>query len=174
MARSGEAADGSQNSARELAERVDLPVPVVSKVLKTLTRAGILESHRGSKGGYSLVRRAELLTVAEMITALDGPLALTQCSASPSVCDLEDTCAIRNPWQVINQVVHHALASVTLADLTNPDFAAQHAPLATLGFALGGLGDPDLTDLAGADESSDPSAPPSATDNPQLRANEVQ
>jgi len=119
-------------NARELAEHVDLPLPVVSKVLKTLTRAGVLESHRGAKGGYSLAHRPEELSVADMIDALDGPLALTQCSLGPAVCDLEQSCAVKSPWLVINRVVQNALASVTLADLVNPDFATQHAPLAGL------------------------------------------
>jgi FeS assembly SUF system regulator len=128
----------SSLNARELAEHVDLPLPVVSKVLKTLTRAGVLESQRGAKGGYSLARRPDELSVAEMITALDGPLAITQCNLGPSVCDLEQNCAVKSPWLVINRVVHNALASVTLADLTNPAFAAQHAPLAGLAGLLHG------------------------------------
>jgi FeS assembly SUF system regulator len=137
LARTGADATTPGNSrpnlnARELAEHVDLPLPVVSKVLKALTRAEILDSQRGTKGGYSLARKPEDLTVAEMIAALDGPLALTQCSEGPSICDHEATCAIKSPWQVINHVVQNALASITLADLTNPVFAAQHAPLAGL------------------------------------------
>jgi FeS assembly SUF system regulator len=125
-------------NARELAAHVDLPLPVVSKVLKTLTRAGVLESQRGAKGGYSLAHRPEELSIADMITALDGPLALTQCSLGPAVCDLEQSCAVKSPWLVINRVVHNALSTVTLADLTNPDFASQHAPLAGLaGLATG-------------------------------------
>jgi len=119
-------------NARELASHVDLPLPVVSKVLKALTRANILESQRGTKGGYSLAREPDELTVAEMIAALDGPLALTQCSQGPSVCDLEATCSIKNPWQVINHVVQNSLASITLADLTSPVFSGQLAPLAEL------------------------------------------
>jgi len=126
-------------NARELSEHADLPLPMVSKVLKTLTRAGVLESHRGAKGGYSLAHRPEELSVADMITALDGPLALTQCSLGPAVCDLEQRCAVKSPWLVINRVVHNALASVTLADLTSPAFAAQHTSLA----GLAGLALPD-------------------------------
>jgi FeS assembly SUF system regulator len=135
-----EGARSASLNARELAEQVDLPLPMVSKVLKVLTRAEILESQRGTKGGYSLARAPEELTVAEMIGALDGPLALTHCSEGPSVCDLEATCAIKSPWLVINHVVQNALASITLADLTNPVFSAQHAPLAGL-IRLGSLGD---------------------------------
>lgn len=129
--RAGEGAATSMN-ARELAEHVELPLPVVSKVLKTLTRAGVLESQRGAKGGYALARRPDELSVADMITALDGPLAITQCNLGPSVCDLERSCAVKSPWLVINRVVHNALASVTLADLASPAFANQHAPLAGL------------------------------------------
>jgi FeS assembly SUF system regulator len=116
-------------NARELATEVDLPVPVVSKILKALTRSGILESQRGAKGGYSLARRPEELSVAEMIAALDGPLALTQCSIGPATCEHEGSCSMRSPWQVINQVVDYALAGVSLADLVNPSFAEQLDPL---------------------------------------------
>ncbi len=123
----------TSHNARELASEVDLPVPVVSKILKSLTRAGVLESHRGAKGGYSLARRPEDLSVVEMITALDGPVALTQCNMGTEVCEHEGSCAVRNPWQVINQVVRYSLSGVTLADLINPSFSAQHAPLSSLG-----------------------------------------
>ena len=70
--------------------------------------------------------------VADMITALEGPLALTQCNLGPDSCDLEQNCAVKSPWLVINHVVHNALASVTLADLTNPAFANQHWPVVGL------------------------------------------
>ena len=124
--------ESAPQNARELALQVGLPLPVVSKVLKQLARAGILESHRGAKGGFTLTRRPEDLSVAELVTALDGPVALTQCAALPGGCDHESTCAVRSPWQVINQVVQYALSEVSLADLVNPAFAAQHAPLASI------------------------------------------
>jgi len=139
----GDAAGADPQTARELAEQVDLPVPIVSKVLKALTRAGVLESQRGSKGGYTLAHRPEELTVAEMISALDGPLALTQCNLGPHICDLDASCSVKTPWLVINRVVHYALSSVTLADLANPEFAAQHAPLA----GLVGLGAPGRSSM---------------------------
>jgi len=120
-------------TARELSEHVELPLPIVSKVLKVLARAGILDSQRGSKGGYALAFRPEEINVADMITALDGPLALTQCAAGPAICELETSCSVRNPWQVINQVVHYALAGITLADLTNPDFIDHLGPISHLG-----------------------------------------
>ena len=124
------AAPEALHSASSLSRAAGVPIATVSKILKQLARKGLLVSHRGAKGGYSLARRPEELSVAEMITALDGPLALTQCGLGPAVCDLERSCAVKSPWLVINRVVHDALASVTLADLTDPRFATGHTPLA--------------------------------------------
>ncbi|MFP6640473.1 MAG: SUF system Fe-S cluster assembly regulator [Myxococcota bacterium] len=119
-------------NARELTQQVEIPLPMASKVLKGLTRAGVLESQRGAHGGYALASPPEELTVAEIIGALEGPLALTECSAGPAICDLEAHCAVRSPLLLINHVVENALASITLADLTNPHFAAQLSLLGNL------------------------------------------
>jgi FeS assembly SUF system regulator len=107
----------ARHSARELAEDVDLPLPVVSKILKTLARGGIIESHRGAKGGYSLRDDHHEITVANMISVLEGPVAMTECSASSGSCLLEDSCSVRDPWQIINRVVNDALSEITLGDL---------------------------------------------------------
>jgi FeS assembly SUF system regulator len=112
-----EGAGNRAQNARELALASDLPVPMVSKILKALTREGLLVSQRGSKGGYSLAKAPEELTVAEMIRVLEGPVALTDCAIGPSLCEHETVCAVREPWQVISRVVEQALADVTLADL---------------------------------------------------------
>ena len=119
----------TSSNARALANRVELPLPMVSKVLKSLTRAGILESQRGAQGGYALARRPEELTVVDIIDALEGPVALTECSAGPHVCDHEDNCAVRGPLLVINHVIRNALAGITLSDMVNPVFSAQLVPL---------------------------------------------
>jgi FeS assembly SUF system regulator len=105
------------HNARELAECSDLPVPMVSKILKALAKEGLLVSQRGSKGGYSLARAPEDLPVAEMIRVLEGPVALTDCAIGPSLCEHETMCAVREPWQQISRVVERALNDVTLADL---------------------------------------------------------
>lgn len=110
-----------RHTARELAEDVALPLPVVSKILKLLARDGILESHRGAKGGFSLRVGHEEITVAEMITVLEGPVALTECSAPSGLCLLESSCSVRDPWQIINRVVSDALSEITLADLAQRD-----------------------------------------------------
>ena len=112
--------DGNPHNAREVAAEAKLPLPVVSKLLKALAREGLLESHRGAKGGYTLARRPETITTAEMITALEGPIGLTECSVHPGTCTQEASCHVREPWQRINSVVRDALTQVTLADLAQP------------------------------------------------------
>jgi FeS assembly SUF system regulator len=109
------------HNARELAARAGLPLPVVSKILKTLTREGLLHSHRGVKGGYALVRRPEDISVASIIDALEGPIALTECGTEAhGVCAREARCAVRQPWQQINREVRRTLERVRLSDLANP------------------------------------------------------
>jgi len=110
---------GTARNARELAEGADLPVPMVSKILKALAREGLLVSQRGAKGGYLLARPPEELTVSEMIRVLEGPVALTDCAIGPALCEHETMCAVREPWQLISRVVEKALADVTLADLVD-------------------------------------------------------
>jgi FeS assembly SUF system regulator len=113
-------ADGAPHAAREVAAQAHLPLPVVSKVLKALARRGLLVSHRGAKGGFSLARPPEQITAAEMIAALEGPIGLTECAAHPGACVQEASCHVREPWQRINAAVRRALAEVTLADLVPP------------------------------------------------------
>lgn len=117
-------ARGSQaelHTARDLAKQCQLPMPTVSKLLKTLLQNGLLASHRGIKGGYSLAREPHLISLAEIISAFEGRLALTECSSDVSgLCDLESSCRIKNNQRVINQVVRGALENVTLSDLLRP------------------------------------------------------
>ena len=112
--------DDLAHNARELAEQTQLPTPVVSKILKMLTRAGLLVSQRGSKGGYSLAHAPDEISVVEMIAALDGPVAITECAVHPGACAQEPSCSVRDPWQRINAAVRHTLESITLADLARP------------------------------------------------------
>jgi FeS assembly SUF system regulator len=120
LARFAREAPGTTLTAREMAESTSLPHPVVSKMLKTLASAELLRSHRGAKGGYSLVREPQRITVADILHALEGPLALMECSAGPGHCGQESSCGVREPWQRINQTVHAALRAMTLAELAGP------------------------------------------------------
>lgn len=109
------------STASELATEAQLPLPTVSKILKLLGRAELLESHRGVKGGYCLARDAERITVAEIITALDGPIGITECiDDTPGECSQEPFCDLRANWQRINHAIRHALENITLAEMTHP------------------------------------------------------
>ena len=108
------------HTARDLAHECHLPLPTVSKLLKRLL-SGLLASHRGIKGGYSLAREPHLISLAEIISALEGPLALTECSTEiEGLCDLESCCPIKNNQKIISQVLRGALEKVTLSDLIRP------------------------------------------------------
>ncbi|MDH3525631.1 MAG: SUF system Fe-S cluster assembly regulator [Acidobacteriota bacterium] len=112
---------GRQFTAGELAEETQLPAPTVSKILKILTRQELLDSHRGVKGGYSLARDTAAITMAEIIGALDGPIAITECiDDSPGECVQEPSCAVRANWQRINDAIRLALENVTLAEMVHP------------------------------------------------------
>jgi FeS assembly SUF system regulator len=108
-------------NAPDLAAETRLPVPMVSKILKLLARHELLRSHRGVKGGYSLARPAADLTAAEIVRALEGPVALTVCiEGTPGECDREAYCQVRGHWQAINVAVDTALGQVTLEQLAMP------------------------------------------------------
>jgi len=108
-------------NASELAADAQLPLPTVSKILKLLARADLLDSHRGVKGGYCLSRDAEGINVAEIIAALEGPIAITECiDDTPGECSQESFCGLRANWQRINHAIRHALENITLAEMTHP------------------------------------------------------
>ena len=108
-------------SARALSEAATLPLPVVSKILKALVHHGILVSERGSRGGYRLARHPEHVSVADIICALDGPIALTDCSdLVGGGCTLERLCPARSNLQKINRAVRDALAGLSLARMMQP------------------------------------------------------
>lgn len=109
------------HTARDLAVKCKLPLPTVSKLLKTLLQGGLLVSHRGIRGGYSLVREPHMISITEIISALEGPLALTECSSDVSgLCGLEHSCPIRDNQRIINQAIQGALERVMLSDLIRP------------------------------------------------------
>lgn len=107
-------------SASELAERAGLEAPTVSKLLKPLAQAGLVEGFRGANGGYRLARAADQISLIEIVEALEGPLGMTECSAHAGTCGIEDHCGVRANWRHINDVVAQALRSVTLAQMLAP------------------------------------------------------
>ena len=118
VARDGVAA---VHTARDLASASRLPLPTVSKLLKQLLQSGLLVSHRGIKGGYGLAKEPAEISVAEIVTAIEGPIALTECSTDVSgMCDLERSCPIKANQRLISQVMRGALEKVALSDLVRP------------------------------------------------------
>lgn len=108
-------------SAREVSDAVGVPLPTVSKLFRVLMRSGLLESRRGVGGGYALCEPPDQIDVAKIIAALEGPVAVTECSdPDSSTCGTEHTCPLRDHWPHINLAVRTALASVSLADLIVP------------------------------------------------------
>ncbi|MBA2654214.1 MAG: SUF system Fe-S cluster assembly regulator [Gammaproteobacteria bacterium] len=108
------------HKCHEIAHKVHLALPTTSKILKMLVSADLVSSVRGSGGGYRLSRPSEHITVAEIITALDGQPALTECTAIAKKCPHEGICGVRDNWHLINKVVFLALNSLTLADMMKP------------------------------------------------------
>jgi FeS assembly SUF system regulator len=106
-----------QQAAPEIALATSIPQPVASKVLKLLARADVLVSHRGARGGYGLARGAELISVADVVEAVDGPIALTTCLDESDDCGIEALCPARANWQRVNDAIRDALKRVSLAEM---------------------------------------------------------
>ena len=120
-----------KQSARQLASETQLSLPMVSKVLKILARQGFLISHRGVKGGYNLARPADRISVVEIIDAIEGPIAMTECIESPGECCHEPLCQLQSNWRRINEAVTQALSGIKLSDMIEP-LPDQLVPLAGL------------------------------------------
>lgn len=108
-------------NAQSMAEETGVPLPTVSKVLFALGRAGLLIVVRGPGGGFKLARNAQDISVAEIVGAVDGPIALTQCiERGPGTCEVERFCRSRRGWQTINDAIRRVFEDVSLADLVAP------------------------------------------------------
>ena len=113
--------DKATMAAGELARDTGMPLPTVAKVLNALARDGLIVSQRGAAGGYGLGRPADEISVADVIQAIEGPIALTACvEGSTSHCDVESLCPMRGGWDKVNRAIRNALESVTLADMAEP------------------------------------------------------
>lgn len=118
----------SRVNAGQLAEETGLPLPTVQKLVSRLTAANLLRSARGVGGGLQLARPAAAISLAEIIEAVEGPIAMTNCGeGGQHACTLEAACQIRPHWPQINQAVRGALAQVSLTQLAQPRHVApQH------------------------------------------------
>ena len=108
----------AQVNAAQLAAETGLPAPTVQKLVSRLTAAGLLRSSRGIGGGLRLARPAAAITLADIIEAVEGPMALTACSADGRHdCALEGNCAVQPHWPLVNATLRNALAGVALTQL---------------------------------------------------------
>ena len=106
--------------ASQLAEECGLEAPTAAKVLKTLARSELISSVRGVNGGYQLAIPADEISVAAIVRAMEGPIALTECALEPGLCSHEANCSLRGNWQRIGVAVETALEQLSLADLARP------------------------------------------------------
>lgn len=112
--------DATQYTARVLADDTGLTLPTVGKLLKMLSAGGLLLSQQGRNGGYRLARTANEISLADIIEAIDGPIAMTECFTVDHDCDREANCGLRPHWQAINQSVRQLLGNTSLAALIEP------------------------------------------------------
>jgi len=119
---------GRVQTATALAEQTHVAAPTVSKLLKQLQRAGLVTSTRGLHGGYQLSRPATQISAAQILDALEGPVALTDCAAGHGNCEIEDSCRVSRVWQRLNLAMRRALYDVSLAQLAGLDAAPARLP----------------------------------------------
>ena len=106
------------HTAPQIASDTGIPLPTVAKLLNALARESLVQSHRGAAGGYTLGRPAGQVNVAQIIQAMEGPIALTACvEGSGNHCEVECLCPMRGNWDQVNRAIHKALSEVTLADM---------------------------------------------------------
>jgi len=122
--------DQGSASAREIAEHYDIPIELMAKVLQRLVRRGLLVSQQGTRGGYLLARSASEMSVADVIQAVDGPLAVTACATTEDTCDQYEKCNIRDPlWRIKDRIVT-ALSTCSIAEMASD--AGPGEPAATV------------------------------------------
>ncbi len=115
------ATPGRAQSAAEIAIELQLPLPTVSKLLGTLSKAGLLDSQRGAKGGYALAAAPETISIARVVEALEGPVTLTMCSGDTvGDCEFESLCPLPGHWRRINGAIREALDGISLDDIGAP------------------------------------------------------
>ena len=110
------AADGVETSPG-IAAAIGIPEPTVAKVLKALAGRGLVISTRGARGGYRLARPLAGIAVAEVIMAIDGPIALTSCVDGGVSCESQSLCPVAGRWDPVNDAIRDALTGITLADM---------------------------------------------------------
>ena len=116
-------------NAGTLSERTHIAAPTVAKLLKQMHRAGLVNSTRGTHGGYQLARDPEHISAAAILDALEGPIALTECSVGSGQCGIEHTCSVGRTWQRLSVAIRRSLSEISLAQLAGLDNRAPTMPI---------------------------------------------
>lgn len=106
-------------SATQISKAIDVSAPTVSKILKMLAEAELVTSFRGADGGYQLSRPVDQISVADIISALEGKIAITECCEKNNLCSINVSCAIKSNWKKINSIIYDVLQQITLHDMTH-------------------------------------------------------
>jgi len=110
--------DGARLSATCLAEETGVPLPTAQKLVGRLAAAGLIVSSRGTGGGFKLARCAAEISLADIVEAVEGPIAMTSCvEAGRHDCGVEHSCRVKPHWNAVNSAMRGALAGVTLESL---------------------------------------------------------
>jgi len=126
-------------SAREIAENYDIPLELLAKILQKLVQKGLLVSHAGTHGGYSLSRPSGRISAAEVIEAIEGPLSLTNCVSDDGLCGQFEKCNVKSPLQRLNEIV-----AQTFRDLTIEEMSQQQS----VDFRTSNLAEPGLVSIS--------------------------
>jgi len=105
------------SSAKEIAETYGIPLPLLSKILQKLAKAGFLRSEHGTNGGYRLAKDAREITALDVIRSIDGPIFLTACFTEHGYCCHTDKCIVRDPLQKVHEGILRLLASISISDM---------------------------------------------------------
>jgi len=127
MVQLGREGRDAARSAHQLSDRTGIPEPTVAKVLKKLTREGLVQSVRGAAGGYKLAQDPARLSICDVIEALDGPIEIVSCANGvPDTCRAETKCPAKGKWAPVNHAVRAALQAVTLMDMARAPSCAHN------------------------------------------------
>ncbi len=118
--------------AKEISNHTSINLPTVSKLLKMLAKNNFLLSLRGKDGGYRLKQDADQLSLMDVIEALEGPFAITECNLGHDHCNTETQCTMRTPWLHINNIISATLAAIKLSDLKNPLYTPKQTHIASV------------------------------------------
>lgn len=117
-------------SSVQIARQAQLTQATAAKVIKALVAAGLVKTHRGTRGGCQLAYPVSRISIAEVVEAIEGPIALTACvDGAEQPCSVQQGCFMGGNWNRVNTALRGALLSVSLADLFDPE-ALFPAPLA--------------------------------------------